>query len=217
MYALIPACCLLAVGFLLSQRHNRPLLAVFLKGLASLCFVALGLLCGGWILITAGLALGCLADVVIGLRNVFTSRRTLFFLAGSVIFLCGHVVYLAAVWPRVQSPALCVLLALLAGAALIKWLFGRIEAKRSLKAFGVVYFGVFTLLNVAALSNALTVPGGFTALFAAGALPFLSSDIILNLYSFGREKLGYSHRVAYSLLYYAGQLLIAMSLRFLQA
>lgn len=214
MYALVPGCFLLAVCFLLSQRNNRPLLAVLMKGLASLCFVALGLLCGGRSLITAGLLLGCLADVILGLRNVFRSRRTLFFLAGSVVFLSGHIVYLAAVWPRVQSPVLCVVLALLAGAALIKWLFARIKAKKALKRFGAVYFGVFALLNTAALLNAAAAPGGFTVLFAAGALLFISSDVLLNLYSFGRKKLGYPWRVTYSFLYYAGQLLIALSQSF---
>lgn len=214
MYALIPCCFLLAGGFLLCQRRNRPRLALLLKGLASLCFVALGFLCGGFGLITAGLLLGCAADVLLGLRKLFPSRRTLFFLAGGVVFLCGHVLYLAAVRPRVQSPVLCVLLALLAGAALINWLFARIEAGKALKRFGCVYFGVFALLNTAAILNAITDPGGFTALFAGGTLLFISSDVILNLYSFGHERLGYPWRVAYSLLYYAGQLLIALSLRF---
>lgn len=214
MYALIPCCLLLAGGFLTAERKNRPRLALLLKGLASLCFVALGLLRGGWGLVTAGLALGCLADVVLGLRKVIKSRRTLFFLAGSVVFLCGHLAYLAAVWPTVQSPALCVLSGLALGAALLGRLYSRIEAGRALKAFGAVYFGVFSLLCAAAIGNAVTAPGGFAVPFAAGVLLFIGSDLLLNLYSFGRKKLGYPWRVAYSLLYYAGQLLIALSLGF---
>lgn len=215
MYALIPGCFALAGGFLLTQRRNRPRLALLLKGMASLCFVALGLLCGGRCLIALGLALGCAADVILGLRNLFRARRTLFFLAGGAVFLSGHVVYLAAVWPRVQNKLLCAALALLLGAALLSWIFARIEARKELKAFGGVYFGVFALLISAALINACHAPGGFTVLFAIGALLFLGSDVILNLYSFGREKLAYPWRVAYSLLYYAGQLLIALSLRFI--
>lgn len=215
MYALIPCCLLLAGGFLTAERKKRPRLALLLKGLASLCFVALGLLCDGWGLVSAGLMLGCIADVVLGLRKLFKSRRTLFFLAGSVVFLCGHLAYLAAVWPMGRSPALCLLLGLAAGAALLVRLYSQIEAGRALKAFGTVYFGVFSLLCAAAIRNAVTAPGGFTVLFAAGVLLFIGSDVILNLYSFGRKKLGYPWRMTYSLLYYAGQLLIALSLRFI--
>ena len=215
VYALIPCCLLLAGGFLTAERKNRPRLALLLKGLASLCFVALGLLCGGWGLVSAGLGLGCIADVVLGLRKLFRSRRTLFFLAGSVVFLCGHLAYLAAVWPMGGKLLLCVPLGVVMGAALLKWLYSQIEAGKAMKAFGAVYFGVFSLLCAAAIRNAAAAPGGFTVLFAAGVLLFISSDVLLNLYSFGRKKLGYPWRVTYSLLYYAGQLLIALSLRFI--
>ena len=138
MYALIPCCLLLAGGFLTAERRNQPRLALLLKGLASLCFVALGLLCGGWGLVSAGLGLGCIADVVLGLRKLFKSRRTLFFLAGSVVFLCGHLAYLAAVWPMGGKLLLCVPLGVVMGAALLKWLYARIEAGKALKD-SVVY------------------------------------------------------------------------------
>ena len=105
-------------------------------------------------------------------------------------------------------------LGLAAGAALLVRLYSQIEAGRALKAFGAVYFGVFSLLCAAAIRNAAAAPGGFTVLFAAGVLLFISSDVLLNLYSFGRKKLGYPWRVTYSFLYYAGQLLIALSQSF---
>lgn len=215
MIALIPGCLMFAILFLREQRRQHKRLAVVLKGLASLCFVALGLLSGARSqtarLIQAGLCLGCAADVILGLRNVFSNRRKVFFLAGGVVFLCGHILYLTSVWPLLERPVLCVITGLLAAWLLLRWLFRRLEIGRSLKAFGCVYFGFFLILESAAISNAFTAPGAVTACFALGTLLFLLSDIILNLYSFGTKR-QYPCRVAYCLLYYIGQLLIALSL-----
>ena len=51
-------------------------------------------------------------------------------------------------------------------------------------------------------------------IFAVGAILFLVSDIVLILNTFGRET-KQSLRVTNISLYYAGQILIALSLRFL--
>ena len=53
----------------------------------------------------------------------------------------------------------------------------------------------------------------FTALFAAGAVLFLVSDIVLILNTFGKET-KQSLRICNIMLYYIGQLLIALSLHF---
>ena len=55
----------------------------------------------------------------------------------------------------------------------------------------------------------------FCALFAAGSVLFLVSDIVLILNTFGKET-RQSLRVTNISLYYLGQLLIALSLLFLK-
>ena len=77
--------------------------------------------------------------------------------------------------------------------------------------FGVVYIGAIMLLNCVAAGNLIAAPSAFTGLFAAGALLFLVSDIVLILNTFGSE-FRQSLRNSNISLYYAGQLLIAMSL-----
>ena len=77
----------------------------------------------------------------------------------------------------------------------------------------MVYIGAIVLLNCAAVANLLAAPSSFTGLFAAGAVFFLASDVVLILNTFGSET-KQSLRVTNVMLYYVGQLLIALSLLF---
>ena len=218
MYLLIPLCLALAGLFLLRESRKEYVPAVVLKGLASLCFVLLGLLCSPGThtakLIVAGLVLGCVADVLLNLRFVFEKKGQPIFLVGILVFLSGHVLYLAAVLPLCPKPLLCCLIGAVLTAALMWWIFQKITAKKAFKIFGVVYIGAIMLLNCVAVGNLLAAPSVFTALFAAGAVFFLVSDVVLILNTFGAES-RQSLRVTNIGLYYVGQLLIALSLRFL--
>ena len=98
-------------------------------------------------------------------------------------------------------------------ALLMKWIFSKITAKKAFKIFGIFYLGAIMLLNCVAISNLITAPSAFSALFAAGALLFLISDIVLILNTFGPES-KFSLRVTNLSLYYIGQLMIAWSLLF---
>ena len=75
----------------------------------------------------------------------------------------------------------------------------------------MVYVGAVVLLNCVAAANLIAAPSAFSALFAAGALFFLASDVVLILNTFGSETKR-SLRVTNIMLYYVGQLLIALSL-----
>ena len=218
MYLFIPLCLVLAALFLREESREHYTKAVVLKGLASLCFVLLGLLCSPGTrlakLVLIGLLLGCAADVLLNLRWVFPKKGKAIFLVGILVFLSGHILYLAAVLPLSANRAACFAAGAVLTALLMIWIFKRITAAAAFKVFGVIYIGAIMLLNCVAVGNLLTAPSVFTALFAAGALLFLVSDIVLILNTFGAES-RQSLRVTNIGLYYAGQLLIALSLRFL--
>ena len=218
MLLLIPLCLALAAVFLLRESREKFVSAVVFKGLASLCFVLLGLLCsdGSHVarMIVAGLILGCIADVLLNLRWVFREKGQLIFLVGILVFLGGHVLYLAAILPLCESRLVCCAAGVLLTALLMVWIFKRITAKKVFKIFGVVYIGAIMLLNCVAVGNLLASPSVFTGLFAVGALLFLVSDVVLILNTFGAES-RQSLRITNIGLYYVGQLLIALSLRFL--
>ena len=217
MYFLIPLCLCIMAAFIYMEKQEKYVPAVVLKGLASLCFVVLGLLTSPGThmakLIVTGLILGCVADVMLNLRWVFQEKGQMIFLIGILIFLSGHVFYLAAILPMCRSKLLCILIGTVLTALLMMWIFKRITAKKAFKIFGVFYIGAIVILNCVAIGNLLSAPSAFTGVFAAGAVLFLISDIVLILNTFGSEtKL--SLRITNIGLYYIGQLLIALSLMF---
>ena len=215
MVLLCILCLCLAAVFLWQEKEEHYGLAAALKGLASLCFVAVGVLAssGGHTarLIIIGLVLGCIADVLLNLRWVFKEKGQLVFLVGILVFLSGHIVYLAAVLPMAKNWIVPVIVGVVLTAVLMKWIFTKITAKKAFKIFGVFYIGAIMILNCVAISNLLTDPGVFTGIFASGALLFLISDIVLILNTFG-PKSRFSLRVTNIGLYYVGQILIALSL-----
>lgn len=218
-YLLVPLCLCLAAVFLLQESKKRYVPAVVLKGLASACFVILGFLLSGGSpaakLITAGLLLGCIADVLLNLRMVFPKKGQLIFLVGIVVFLSGHILYLIAILKGAAPWWICVIIGVILTALLMKWIFARITAKKAFKIFGIVYIGAIMLLNCLAIGNLIVSPSAFTAVFAAGAVLFLLSDIVLILNTFGKET-QQGLRVMNISLYYVGQLLIALSLLYLR-
>ena len=219
MYCLIPLCLCLAAVFLLQESRKKYVPAVILKGLASACFVILGFLLSDGSplagLITVGLLLGCIADVLLNLRLVFPEKGQLIFLAGILVFLSGHILYLIAILRGSAHWGICVIAGVILTALLMIWIFRQITAKPAFKIFGVIYIGAVVLLNCVAIGNLLAAPSAFTAVFAAGSLLFLLSNIVLILNTFG-GKTKQSLRVTNIALYYAGQLLIALSLHFLR-
>lgn len=218
MLFLIPLCLILAGAFIWQEKEEKYVNAVILKGTASLCFVILGFLnsngSGTARLLTAGLAVGAAADILLNLRYVFAEKGKLVFLVGILVFLSGHLLYLAAIVPIASVPAVCVAAGAVLSALLLKWIFARITAQKAFKIFGVFYIGAIVIMNSFALSNLFSAPSAFTAVFFAGALLFLISDIILILNTFGSES-KFILRVANLSLYYIGQILIAVSLLFL--
>lgn len=218
MIILVLLCIALAAVFLYRESKEKYVSAAVLKGAASLCFVTIGLMCSPGTdiakLIVWGLVLGCIADVLLNLRMVFKEKGQLIFLVGILVFLSGHIMYLAAVLPLASSPVVCIIAGVILTALLMIWIFRQITAKMAFKIFGVFYIGAIMILNCVAVSNLITAPSVFTGMFAAGAVLFLVSDIVLILNTFGPES-RQSLRITNISLYYAGQLLIALSLQML--
>jgi uncharacterized membrane protein YhhN len=219
IYVLIVLCGVLAGIFLKEESKERYVPAVILKGLASLCFVTVGVMCspGTHIakLIVAGLIIGCIADVLLNLRMVFEEKGQPIFLVGILVFLSGHILYLAAVLPLNQNKLICIIIGVVLTALLMVWIFKQVTAKPAFKIFGVVYIGAIMLLNCVAIGNLIADHSAFNGMFAAGAILFLISDIVLILNTFGSE-FKQSLRNTNISLYYAGQILIALSLTLLK-
>ena len=211
-------CVLFASCFIYMEYRQKPVPALILKGLASLCFVLYGMENaprGTPVAdkIIVGRALGMIADILLNFRFILKNGKPVF-LVGILVFLAGHILYLLAVFPMTPSPLPVILSALIITALLMKWIFSRITAEPAFKIFGIFYIGAIVLLNCTAIANVISSTSVFTCIFAAGAILFLISDIVLILNTFGKQS-RFRLRVINLSLYYIGQLLIAASMHWL--
>ena len=211
-------CAVFATVFLRAEMKESFVWADVWKGLASLCFVLIGVMNspGGKAaqLLVCGLILGFVADILLNLRFIFKKRGQLAFLIGILVFLAGHIVYLIAILEMSVNWKISIAIGVVLTVLLILWLFKNITAKPLFMIFGIVYIGAIMLMNAVAMGNLVAFPSAFTIIFALGAVLFLISDIVLIINTFGK-KFRESFRILNIVLYYAGQILIGVSMMFL--
>ena len=146
-------CLIFAALFLDRESREKYVPAVVLKGLASLCFVILGIICSSGShlagLVITGLVLGCVADVLLNLRWVFQKKGQIIFLAGILVFLSGHILFLAAILPLSAKWIPCFAVGIVLTAALMRWIFKQITAKKAFKIFGVFFISALSCCSTA--------------------------------------------------------------------
>ena len=213
-------CLIIMCLFINAEVKQKYLLAVILKGLASLCFVIFGILSSIQVLdmqfakmVKIGLLLGMIADVLLNLRFLFKKGK-IFFLIGILVFLAGHILYLCALIPSCNNVVLAVVVAVIATAITLFLIFKVIDASIVFKVFGVFYIGTIVFMNVVAIMNLIANPITSNIIYTIGAISFLISDIVLIINTFGKTSKT-SLRITNLSLYYIGQLLIALSLQFM--
>ena len=219
MLYVYPLLCLsIMTAFIYEEKKENYVLAVTLKGLASLMFVLLGFYCSSRTgnndfsrIIKVGLILGLFADVLLNLRFVFKEKGKIVFLVGILVFLSGHIAYLCALIPTANNIIIPTLVGIVLTAVTIKWIFKRIEAAKAFKIFGIFYIGAIVIMNCFAVTNLLGDPiNARYIIFVVGAILFFVSDVVLILNTFGKTS-KFSLRVTNLTLYYLGQILIAIS------
>ena len=213
---------LLQAVFIAVEHKERYVPAVLLKGSAAFLFCVIGI--GAMIsvsvnqsfakLIVIGLCCGMIGDILLNLRFVFPKNGQKIFLLGVVAFLTGHILYLCAIVPLSENLGICLILGILAAAALLTWIFKTLTVKLAFKIFDVLYIGAIVLMTSVAIGNVLTAPGTAAWMHAIGAMLFTLSDIVLIFNTFGTQQ-KFSLRITNLSLYYLGQLLIACSLFFI--
>ena len=214
-FILIALCAIFVGEFLYIETKEKYVAALVFKGLASVCFVLIGILCEGEGIVAKillhGLALGCIADVLLNIRFIIKKKELLFYLLGIAVFLAGHIVYLIAILKMSTNSIVCSIIGTILAVFLIRWIYKRITTSRKIKIAGGFYLEAIMLLNAASVGNVIASPGSFTFVFALGTFLFLISDVLLILNTFGADPKR-STRIIHISLYYAGQVLIALSL-----
>ena len=139
------------------------------------------------------------------------------FMLGIGAFLAGHVAYL---WALIQLSPLALWYALPVAAIvsffLLRFVLSRVEVGGAIKMVGIVYLCVVLLMACVALALfALECTNPGRAVFAAGALLFAASDVLLVLNQFGKRAYP-SFRALNLSLYYVGQVCICLSIALLR-
>ncbi len=219
MFAVVGLGFILQGFFIVTEHKEKYVLADVLKGLASLCFVFIGLIGKSFIyqdnfgkFIFLGLVFGLIGDVVMNLRFILKDKKgQIAFLAGIFAFLVGHAMYLVALIPKTTHLWQCVVIGLLLAGALLAYIFKTMEVKKAFKIFGVLYVSIIFVMVTVAIDIALFVPLWSNNFMALGAMLFATSDVVLIFNTFN-GKTTYPMRIANLSLYYLGQMLIAFCL-----
>lgn len=207
--------------FIAVEHKGKFISAVILKGLAALCFVIIGFLGASQNLpdpafgnlIAAGLLFGFLGDVCLGLRFVLKKAGQKIFLLGILMFFIGHILYLLALIPYASHLLLCIILGAIVAAAFLVYFFFTMEVKIAFRIFGIFYLSAVIIMTSIAIGIAVCSPSHKSIIYAAGAVLFTASDLVLIFNTFsGVTK--FPLRITNLSLYYIGQVLIAMCLFF---
>lgn len=208
--------------FIRCEYNEKHIKADVFKGLASLCFVTIGIL--GYLSVTgnnsmgckilAGLIFGLIGDVVMNLRFILEGDAgQKAFLGGILAFLIGHVLYLMALIPCTNHLVWCIIIGGVLSAGLLAYIFKTMEVKIAFKIFGIFYLSAVIIMTVIGIDLAIATGTIRDIVYAIGAVLFTASDIILIFNTFGGET-KFSRRILNLSLYYVGQLLIAGCLFF---
>ena len=216
---------LTVIGFLLQflfikvEHEEKYLQADLLKGSASLMFVIIGYT--AWMTVNnpfnrlffIGLLFGLIGDVLLNLRFVFTKSGQKIFLTGIIAFLIGHIIYLLALIPQARYAWIwrCIVAGAAAAGILLAYIFRTMDVKPAFKVFGVFYLGAVFIMTAIALGIAFHIPNRRSLVYAAGAVLFTLSDVVLIFNTFSGTT-RFSLRITNLTLYYIGQMMIAWSL-----
>lgn len=191
------------VSLLWAIRVGDRILEVVSKTAASAAFVALG--CARW---SPGDAVGAwlITGLVLCAAGDLCLLRDRTFDLGLISFLLGHLVYVAgfrAALPMGRWPILVLAPLVLAGAAVLSWLWPHLGRRRASVSAYIAAITVMVWGGVSATAaNALP----WTA--AAGAILFYLSDLTVARHRFVHPS--FANRALGLPAYYAGQLLLAL-------
>ncbi len=235
---MIPAIILLVLGaimsvvFIISKVTNYSLKTIIFKTIASLFFVALGILglClnskGPFLFklfIVLGLFFGMLGDLLLGFKYITTMTKNFWILAGMFAFAFGHICYVLGLFFGfyVSGKVLFAILPFVT-ALVIMALYLIVARKVGIKFGKMTPFGIYYLLCLTSMfSSALymTALHGFTVttliMFFVGAINFIASDFMLTGAYFKPGKRSKPYMAIYSVFYYVAQFIIAFSIFFL--
>ena len=236
---MIPAIILLVLGagmstvFIISKVVNYSLKTIIFKTVASIFFVALGILCfclnsqGHFyfkLFIVIGLFLGMLGDLLLGFKYITTKTQKIWILAGMFAFAFGHIAYIVGLlidfyisgYPLFMVLPFTLPIILIAIYMFVAKKVG-INFGKGMLVFGLFYLYCLTTMFSSALSMVILYQFQVPTLvmFFVGSICFATSDFMLTGSYFIPGKRPKAYNAIYSVFYYLAQFIIAFSIFFL--
>ena len=217
--SLLILCAALVTLFLRAFYKVKFTKALIFKGLSSLCFITLGVVCfvtGDFslpkLLILIGLFLGIIGDEVIALCQIYPKHDMTHFIGGGTFFIIGHLFYMAAMLfiGGINWIALIISYPILLGLGFLyesKNNFYVGDKKNSLK----LYISVVLLFSAFGIASFVQGPSLGTAFIALGGLGFAVSDNLLFAYKL-HDNTKFYRNIALHVAYYRAQMFIACSI-----
>lgn len=222
IFAAITLVCVIA--FLVVRIKKGGIIAMLLKTLASVMFIATGLIGASkygmgteTIFIMLGLLFGLIGDILLDLKYCHAEDEYTYTNAGMLSFGLGHIMYFVAtvlILRLYTDLSWLFVLASAGGAALITVLIMMVSKK--MLDFGryfyqsVAYTFVLSFMVCLTIITTIYYPE-FWRMMAGIVLIFLSDLVLSFIYFGGKENSGLFISVNH-IVYYAGQLMIAMFL-----
>jgi hypothetical protein len=235
---MIPSIILLVIGtamsivFIISKVTNYSLKTIIFKTIASLFFVALGIVCmclnkeGPFLfkLFTVlGLFFGMLGDLLLGFKYITTKTKNFWILAGMFAFAIGHICYVLGLFFGfyIKGEVLFAILPFVT-AIVISGIYMIVSRKVGISFGKMLAFGLFYLLcltSMVSTSIYMTILHKFSivtlVMFMIGAINFIASDFMLTGAYFKPGKRSKPYMAIYSVFYYIAQFVIAFAIYFL--
>lgn len=217
--ALSAGCAVSAKVFLDAYRREDHKRAFWWKGLAAVCFTAVGLVLlsrgegSGFARMTVwGLFFGLIGDQFLAARLIYKKQHDLLFTIGALSFAVGHGWYVFALRSLGTLRWEIVLPVFALGAVLSLRYAARMGTDLGeKKAVGMAYVAVVLMMAAVAVGTAVATGSAAAILFSFGGVLFCVSDNILCAYCYGKAPLWRMNRDLH-IAYYGAQLAIAWSI-----
>lgn len=224
---------MMSAVFIVSKVIKYTYKTIIFKTIASLFFVALGVVCCCYnhsghltfkILTVLGLFFGMLGDLALGFKYITTKTKKLWIGLGMFAFIIGHILYVAGILVDFYVPgnALFIILPfvipipILSTYMLIAKKVG-IDFGKGMLPFALIY--LYGLTTMVSSSFCMLILYGFKPItlimFFSSAICFAASDFMLTGAYFKEGERSKAYMAIYSILYYAAQFAIAFSIFFL--
>ena len=219
--------------FIVSKVINYSWKTIILKGIASVFFVVLAIVCfcitgSGHFLFrlfaVLGLFFGLLGDIFLGFKYITTKTKKMWILLGMFAFAFGHIFYIVALlmgFYVAGHPLFIVLPFTLPIAIIAIYMFVAkrvgIHFGKGMFLFGLFYLYCLTCMVSSSLSMVCLYQFKPVTLimFFVGALCFCTSDFMLTGAYFKEGQRSKAYMATYSVFYYLAQFIIAFSIFFL--